>query len=214
MRATLIALHGYTMNGARLRSLGQELFGELEQQVNLVFPDAPHVCSPEAAQQAFSAWGMTPPAPPYLRWWRASDDRSIYEGWETACASVQALLPAHAPVGVLGFSQGAMLAATLAALSARGSFPQLRCTVLVAGGVPRARDLSPLFAEPIAVPSLHVWGERDPIASSSAPRLAECFQQAQRETVTWSGSHAIPHSGAARATIARFVHQHLAGFSA
>ena len=209
MKPTLIALHGYTMNGASLRALGHQLFGELEEHINLVFPDAPHVCTPAAAQKAFTSWGIQPPEPPYLRWWRASEDGSTYEGWDATRDWVRALIPEHAAVGVLGFSQGAMLAATLAALSARGGFPKLRCAVLIAGGLPRARDLSPLFSEPIALPSLHVWGERDPIAAASAPRLAECFQEAQRETVSWSGSHTIPQQGSAATTITRFVREQL-----
>jgi predicted esterase len=212
MQPTLIALHGYTMNGARLRALGQELFRVLEQRVTLVFADAPHVCPPEAAEAAFSAWGMAPPEPPYLRWWRASDDRQTYEGWEASCASVRALIPEQSPVGILGFSQGAMLAACLSALSACGRFPALQCAVLIAGGVPRANDLRPLFDEPIALPSLHLWGARDPIANNSAPRLAECFQEAQRETVNWPGSHSIPQSGLAASTIARFVRERLGVF--
>ncbi|HET7543040.1 MAG TPA: hypothetical protein VFK05_24370 [Polyangiaceae bacterium] len=209
MQPTLIALHGYTMNGARLRALGEELFRVLEQHVTLVFPDAPHVCSPAAAQAAFLAWGLAPTEPPHLRWWRAKDDGRVYEGWKEACECVRGLIPEQAPVGILGFSQGAMLAASLAALSARGRFPTLRCAVLIAGGVPRAEDLSALFTEPIAVPSLHVWGERDKLADTSAPQLAERFQEAQRETVTWPGSHSIPQSGQAASTIVRFVQERL-----
>lgn len=209
MKPTLIVLHGYTMNGASVRSLGRNLFSALEEHVTLVFPDAPHVCTPEAAQKAFTAWGIEPPEPPYLRWWRASEDGNTYEGWDTTREWLRALIPEQGPVGVLGFSQGAMLAATLAALSARGGFPTLRCAVLIAGGVPRARELSPLFSEPIAVPSLHVCGERDPIAADSAPLLAQCFQEAQRESVSWFGSHAIPQRGNAATAIARFVREQL-----
>lgn len=213
MQPTLIALHGYTMNGARLRSLAPQLFGELEPHVNLVFPDAPHVCSPEAARAAFSAWGVAPPEPPHLRWWRASDDGRVYEGWSATRASMRALFPERAVVGVLGFSQGAMLAATLAALSARGEFPNLRCVVLIAGGLPRARELSPLFDEPVGIPSLHVWGERDPIANRTAPELAQHFRESARETVSWPGSHTIPQTGVAAQAIARFVHDRLVASS-
>jgi predicted esterase len=209
MQPTLIVLHGYTMNGARVRSQGRELFRMLEEHVTLVFPDAPHVCTPEAAQKAFTAWGMEPPEPPYLRWWRASEDGKTYEGWDTTREYLRALIPEQGPVAVLGFSQGAMLAATLAALSARGSFPTLRCAVLIAGAVPRARELSPLFSEPVAVPSLHVWGERDSMAADSAPRLAQCFQESQRESMSWSGSHAIPQRGDAATAIARFVREQI-----
>lgn len=212
MRATLIALHGYTMNGARLRDSGEQLFRVLEQHVNLVFPDAPHVCPPEVAAAAFKAWGMAAPEPPHLRWWRASNDGLVYEGWEAACASVRALISEDSPVGVLGFSQGAMLAGLLSALSARGRFPALHCAVLIAGGVPRAQDLAPLFAEPIALPSLHVWGERDTMANSSAPRLAQCFEEQQRATVCWPGSHAIPQDGAVASSIVRFVQERLGAF--
>jgi len=212
MLPTLIALHGYTMTGARLRSLGGALFDELEPHFNLLFPDAPHLCPPEAARDAFATWGMIPPDPPHFRWWRSIDDGQVYEGWETACAQIRALLPAQAPAIVLGFSQGAVLAATLAALSARGNFPKLEGVVLIAGGVPRAHDLSQLFKDPIAVPSLHVWGERDPLAHNSAPRLAECFHEAQRQTLTWPGSHAIPQRGPAANTITRFLHERLSSF--
>jgi predicted esterase len=209
MQPTLIALHGYTMNGARLRALGSGLFRALEEDVTLVFPDAPLVCAAEAAQAAFAAWRIEPPDPPHLRWWRASDDGSAYEGWERARDSIRALIPEGAPCALLGFSQGAILAATLAALSARGEFPELHCAVLIAGAIPRARELAPLFDAPVAVPSLHVWGERDALAAGSAPRLAARFQEAQRETAIWPGSHTIPPGGDAFAAIVRFVRTRL-----
>jgi predicted esterase len=209
MQPILIALHGYTMNGTRLRVLGSALFRALEEDVTLVLPDAPLVCAPDAARAAFARWRIEPPDPPHLRWWAASEDGSVYEGWERSRDSVRALIPEGAPCALLGFSQGAMLAATLAALAARGEFPELRCAVLIAGAIPRARELAPLFDAPIAVPSLHVWGERDALTGGSAPRLAERFQEAQRETAIWPGSHTIPPGGDALTAIVRFVQTRL-----
>jgi predicted esterase len=105
------------------------------------------------------------------------------------------LLERYPGAGLLGFSQGAALAATLAALSARKELPPVPFVVLVAGGIPRAGALRPLFDRPVAVPSLHVWGERDVLAVTRSAALAECFDPDARTTFVWSGSHVLPTRG-------------------
>jgi hypothetical protein len=99
------------------------------------------------------------------------------------------------------------VAAALAAASSRGLFPPLRFVIAIAGFVPRARDIAPLFADTVRVPSLHVWGLADGMAKH-APPLVERFDPAQREVVTWPGRHIVPTSGDAADAIVDFVRRH------
>jgi predicted esterase len=111
-------------------------------------------------------------------------------------------------VGLFGFSQGAMLAATLAAMSDAGSFPPVRFAVLVGGRKPRAAALQPLFEKPITVPSLHVIGDADKLSGTHASALVDHFDPATREIHRWPGSHMIPTRGPAAAAILDFVQRY------
>ncbi|MCB9689150.1 MAG: hypothetical protein H6738_11785 [Alphaproteobacteria bacterium] len=197
--ARLILLHGYTQNG---RVLAESLAPLLDPLgVEVVAPDGPFDADPAMVVPL----GSDPDRGPHRTWWRATDDGSAYHGWEEAREHVRELLSAG-PAGILGFSQGAMLGACVAAWSARGELPPVAFAVLVAGRVPRAQVLQPLFAEPVDVPSLHVWGARDPMASMG-PELAARFVGS--ETLTWPGPHVVPTRGDAGAGIAAFLKRHL-----
>lgn len=205
MRTTLLALHGFTLNGEVMRQGLGDLAPRLEQHVELLCPDAPNDCSPGAVDRLYAAWGMPRQPPPHRCWWEASDDASVYHGWERTLATLRELMAQHAPVGLLGFSQGAMLAATLAALSSRGELPALDFAVVIAGSLPRAAALRGAFDQLVSIPSFHVWGERDQLTGPGSPLLAERFDPAQREIVTWPGSHTIPTSGEAAERLVGFV---------
>ena len=209
MRPLLIALHGYTMNGDLMREACAATLAPLTDQVDVLYPDAPHACDPRAVVEAYTAWGTKPPPPPHLTWWRASDDGRVYDGWEASRERVRAALEAEVPVGVLGFSQGASLAATVAALGAHGVLPKPRCVVLVAGGIPRADVLRPLFDHPIGIPSLHVWGRRDARAVTYSPKLADTFTSDGRQVRVWRGPHMVPPGGEPARTIAAFLREQL-----
>ena len=210
MRPTLIGLHGYTMNAGLMRTACAAALASLAEHVDLVYLDAPHACTPEAVQNAYESWRVAPPPPPHLSWWRASDDGRVYEGWERAAERVREAIAEGAPVGLLGFSQGAMLTATLAAMSARGAFPALQFVVLVAGSLPRAEALQPLFDAPVAVPSLHVWGQRDQRAMTYSPKLLDAFDPATRASHVWRGPHVVPPGGEPARAIGDFVRAQLA----
>lgn len=156
--------------------------------------DAPFPCAPDA--------GALDPRPPHLTWWRATDDGAVYAGWEEARAVVASALAAHPGAAVLGFSQGAMLGALVAAWSAAGALPPVSRVALVAGRRPRAVDLQPAFEAPIAIPSLHVVGARDPLAAL-APDLQACFVGAER--LDWPGPHVVPTRGPAAARLRAFL---------
>lgn len=207
VKTRLIALHGFTQNGAVLRGVLAPLMTELEARVELVCPDGPQHCSDESIARMQRMWGLDRLAPPYLSWWNATDDGRVYRGWEESRAQLAALA-AEGPFGLLGFSQGAMVATALAALAAHGQLPAPRFAILVAGRAPRADQFQPLLAQPLPTPSLHVWGERDQLVLQVAKQLVDQFTPEQREVVTWPGPHAIPTRGEAGQAIARFIARH------
>jgi pimeloyl-ACP methyl ester carboxylesterase len=207
MRTALLSLHGFTMNGPSLRRHLGELQARLAAHVDLVFPDAPHTASEASVAGLLTRMGGTRAPPPPLQWWNASDDGREYQGWQATRESLRQEVLRHPAAGLLGFSQGAAVAAALAALACRGAFPAVRFVVLVAGFAPRSAELLPLFDEPLTIPSLHIWGEDDALAKYG-PGLAAKFSTLTRRIVTWKGPHAVPARGEAADAIVEFVRSH------
>lgn len=199
----LIALHGYTMNGAVVRAQLDALQRALPS-LELVAPDAPLGCAADAVDRLYAVWDAPRSPPPHCAWFDATDDGREYRGWETSRDLLRTVLAAG-PAGVIGFSQGAIVAAALAALASHGEMPPIQFAILVAGRPPRADVLKPFLTEPIAVPSLHVWGETDLLAGDAPRALADLFLPASREVSTWSGQHSIPTTGPAADAIVDFI---------
>jgi len=197
------------MNGAGLRHMLVELEPRLADLVDFVYPNAPHTAAEVSVLGLASLMGGFRAKPPNLEWWNASDDGRQYRGWPASLDALRAEARAGTRTAVLGFSQGAAVAAALAASSQAGGFPPLDFVVLVAGFPPRAEELAPLFTEPVATPSLHVWDEADPFARHS-PRLLECFAPVSREKVEWHGRHTVPTRGPAADALVDFIRRHAA----
>src|SRR5262249_50339116 len=175
---------------------------------DLVCPDAPHTCDPASVDRLYASRGAPRASPPHLCWWDATEDGAIYRGWEQTCDAARAWTSSSSPVGVLGFSQGAMLVAALAALSGTEQFPPIRFAIMIAGRKHRAAALQSLFERTICVPSLHVWGDADRLTGSDAPALVEHFDPTTREVVRWTGPHAIPTRGPTADAIVDFVRRY------
>jgi pimeloyl-ACP methyl ester carboxylesterase len=207
MRTSLLGLHGFTMNGVSLRRMLGPLEPRLAEHVDLSFPDAPHVASEASVATLLRRMGGSASPPPNLEWWNSSDDGRQYQGWAETRAQLSTELQQKPSAGLLGFSQGAAVAAALSAIAQRGSLPRLRFVVLVGGFAPRAAELLPLFEEPLTMPSLHIWGEADPLAKHAA-LLVTKFSTLSRQVVTWPGPHSIPTRGEAADAIVDFIRTH------
>lgn len=209
MSITLIALHGFTQNGRQMRVGFAPIAERLPQSVTLECPTGSFECSEKTVERLRTMGSGEPWPPPHRGWFDASDDGRVYHHFDAALATIEEIMKrsveAKASVGILGFSQGAIFGAALAALSACGKLPPLQFVVLVAGRIPRAEDLLPHFEAPIAIPSLHVWGERDKLSIPTAAQLAEKFKAGTRETHVWPGPHVIPSRGPGADAIVSFI---------
>src|SRR5688572_16566849 len=208
--SSLIVLHGFRQNGAHLHAHLNPLRARLPAELQIQVPDGTRACSPASLARLAPMLGRDNPEP-HLCWWDATDDGSGYRGDEARRGLRDRLLDgADRPRGILGFSQGAGLGAIAAALAARGEFPALDFVVLAAGRKPRATALVPLFDAPVALPSLHVMGTRDPSLPFSE-RLASCFTPELCEIARWDGPHVLPTYGQGADAIVDFVTRQLSG---
>lgn len=207
MRASIFALHGFTMNATGLRHMMAELTPRLSPAFDVVYVDAPHRASEGSVAGLAQVMGGLRPKPPNLEWWNASDDGLVYHGWNESREHVARAIAGQSGFGLLGFSQGAAFVAALAAAASRGDFPPPAFVILVAGFLPRARDIAPLFELPVSVPSLHVLGDGDPFAKHG-PALFERFDPNTRQLLRWPGRHLVPGEGAAADAIIEFALQH------
>lgn len=199
----------------------------------MVFLDAPHLlpwyykpqsgCNPPATGGApRRAWLFTPDqvlgTPDNTEWQvppdglNAAQHTRQTEGWDACWALLSHTLATTAFDGLLGFSQGAGIAAAVAAKLERDPLPgvHLRFVILCSGYVPAAPAPTALLgAGTVHVPSLHVVGGADTGISAGASRaLFECFG-GRREMVGHERGHVIPRQALPQCRA--FVLQHGGG---
>jgi hypothetical protein len=108
--------------------------------------------------------------------------------------------------GVIGFSQGASLAATLMVQRSRkdpvgeAAHPVFKCAIFLGASLPcdpvllksgHLRFLSSeVDGEVIRVPTTHIWGHHD--TSFHPPLLAQLCNSTQRQIYVHAGGHGIP----------------------
>ncbi|KAK4812123.1 hypothetical protein QYF61_000964 [Mycteria americana] len=188
----LLGLHGYRQSERRFRQRTGALRKALRGRAELVAVSAPHPVPGGGEDDD----GDDPPR----GWWfsapgtfEAGEVAAAPAGLEESLSAVAAALAEHGPFdGLLGFSQGAALAAMVCALRARGDprFP-VAFAILVAGFASRAPAHSHFYQEPIALPTLHVVGDADTVIAAPLSReLAQHF--VEPVVLTHPGGHFVP----------------------
>lgn len=200
MKPRILCLHGYAMNSGWLREWCQPLEQRLAATAEFIYPQGPFVAPEEEVRATTARFNMPLPEHrlgPGLNWcwYRASDEKPPrYHGIESSLEMLAALFEREGPVaGVLGWSQGAVMTALLAALMARDPDTpfQFRWAVLCGGFLPGDGRYRDLFAPPLTLPSLHVLGARESeFMKQQGERLAGAFANSER-LVTPAG-HTLP----------------------
>jgi len=223
----ILCLHGYHDSAANLRRKTRRLASLLHKAglAELVAVDGPfalagtwtcHQGGPEHAYER-RAWMVASVDPPHARvpWEEQTEGlahavRGFAEAWN-------ALGPFD---GVLGYSQGASLAAAVVALcegggnDARACAPPalatpIRFAVLAAGFWAPAAEASGLKEEDVLLrtPSLHILGEADGQVPprSHGERMAACFRDARIHR--HGGGHYFPCDAASIAAVDAFLRE-------
>ncbi|XP_014808473.1 PREDICTED: ovarian cancer-associated gene 2 protein [Calidris pugnax] len=188
----LLSLHGYRQSERRFRQRTGALRKALRGRAELVAVNAPHVVpggeGDDDGDDPPRGWWFSGP-----RTFDAGEVAAAPAGLEESLSAVAAALAEHGPFdGLLGFSQGAALAAMVCALRARGDprFP-VAFAILVAGFASRAPAHGHFYREPIALPTLHVVGEADAVIAAPLSReLAQRF--VEPVVLTHPGGHFVP----------------------
>lgn len=116
--------------------------------------------------------------------------------------------------GILAFSQGASLAATLMiqrATQKQALVPPLNCVIFFSAAIPldyaallhsKIEEVSlSSFGEVITTPTAHIWGQNDETYCGMSDRLSKLCRQELRTEFIHSGGHEVPSSGSKSAVI-------------
>eukprot|EP00850_Spirogloea_muscicola_P003766 SM000015S01266 [mRNA] locus=s15:899694:903077:+ [translate_table: standard] len=218
-RLRILCLHGFRQSAASFRGRTAALAKRLRGVAELVYIDAPHAVQPAATSTAAGA---------KLRytWLTGTDDGSEAaaqtSGWATSMAALQCELTDCGPYdGLLGFSQGAAVAALMAAAmhssqpSGGTEVPPFRFVVLCSGyrPPPLLAPASALTAGGVRCPSLHIFGASGGdkhVAAAQSLALVECFASESGTIVAHDCGHVIPAGKAFVDRYAAFLRSFLA----
>ena len=159
------------------------------------FLDAPLAASGPAQPFVAKRW----PGGPYREWWNAKERDGTVE-YQGAQRSIQVLGQSlqQSPADLLvGYSQGAVAAATVTAMFERGHLGvgkrAWRGVILFnSGPPPRDPALAHWFEQPLATPSLHVLGGPADIWYDAQRAMCEVWSSQTRTVIEHDEGHQPP----------------------
>ncbi|KAA8914594.1 serine hydrolase FSH [Sphaerosporella brunnea] len=202
----ILFLHGFTQSGplfsAKTKAVQKALTKALGADTTFNFPTAPlklqpadipgNLEQPTEAETETEAYG----------WWRRAEPSGEYMGLAEMFAFLSEYLDAHGPFdGVVGFSQGAALAAILAAVLENDrprpetfttSHPPLKFAACYCGF--RAPERYEEWYTPkVKTPTLHVIGTLDTVVDEARSlALVKACEKGDENTVYHPGGHYLP----------------------
>ena len=131
-------------------------------------------------------------------------------GWEESIKVLDGLLDGGRYDCILGFSQGAAVAAcTSARECSKSSAPRFKCCIILSGyTLPMMEEYK---ESKVGMPSMHIFG--DPSKESQIPipesqALADAFDESSRKILQTSHGHMVPSSRDDIARIGSFLLEH------
>ncbi|KZT05383.1 FSH1-domain-containing protein [Laetiporus sulphureus 93-53] len=213
----VLMLHGYAQSATIFSKRMGALRKTCGKDVELVFVDAPYVLTPvdmaylstlsnNSSLEDLGAPEAVKEQDPALAprgWWKAEADRNLARGLDDSLAALRDILAKDHYEGVFGFSQGAAMAAILAALLERPQahppflidgkppHPPLGFCIAVAGFRPRSPLADTIFSPSYSTPTLHVLGRTDVIVVEERSKTLIDISDNKR-VVHHDGGHFVP----------------------
>ncbi|KAG1670656.1 Esterase OVCA2 [Nymphon striatum] len=132
-------------------------------------------------------------------------------GMDESIEFVKKVLIEEGPIdGIMGFSQGAALAAIISSLKAKGDIANtFWFTILVSSFKSRCSLHEDLYSPTIFIPSLHVYGEGDEVVHTDMSEEV-CYHFDQPTRLIHPGGHYIPADSKVKQTYFDFFEKLLA----
>jgi len=203
-------LHGYAQNAKVFSKRTAALRKTCGPEIELVFLDGPHILQPadlafgnslESLEETGEA--VTDPDAACRGWGFKPTPDDPEPGLVEALEVIKDALSKDTYVGVFGFSQGAGMAATVAALlekphlypqfivDGKPIHPPLEFCVSVAGYRPSGPIRTPLFTPSYSTPTMHVLGRTDVVVvEERSNQLIEV--SANQRVERHPGGHFVP----------------------
>ncbi|TIA30699.1 FSH1-domain-containing protein [Aureobasidium pullulans] len=232
----ILMLHGYTQSGPLFQAKTQRVKKLLEKSL---------ASSPIKTESPISGVELFYPTGPFKvtsadmkgvevreeanGWWKLRERGEMQEGVEEGLARVAGVLREHGPMdGVMGFSQGAALAAMVTSLLETGRsesfakvtdgmpFPQtfaelqhppLKFGVCFSGLLNKHAKYAAFYEPKIQTPVLHVLGSMDTIVeeSESLALADRCEDGGASMVIRHAGTHTVPTSERDIAAVIQFI---------
>ena len=196
-RLKLLCLHSFRTSGDVLRAQ-MTLAGwreTYEETCEFIAVDAPNRASGPVSEEVTRFFGESTER---FEWWNATrvdgTETRSYAGLEESLRAIERACERDGPFdGILGFSQGATLAAI--ALATPRMRERFGFGIFVSGMKSRAAETATLAYDAVTVPTLHVIGRKDrvmPVGMSEG--LFEAMTSSARMRATHGGGHVVPRS--------------------
>ncbi|KAG6598715.1 hypothetical protein SDJN03_08493, partial [Cucurbita argyrosperma subsp. sororia] len=170
----ILCLHGFRTSGAILKKHVEKWPTSVLDQFDFHFMDAPFPSRGKSEVEGLHD-------PPYFEWFQFHEDTADFANVEECLQFIENHMLEHGPFdGLLGFSQGAALAALLPGFQAKGvaltRVPKIKFVIIISGVKLESPslDAQEAYASSIACPSLHFLSEED-FFMPSGLQLLESF---------------------------------------
>ncbi|KAJ8540147.1 hypothetical protein K7X08_026536 [Anisodus acutangulus] len=172
----VLCLHGHRSNTEILKKELVHNWAEIVlEKLDLVFLNGPFLLPDKVDVRSL----------PYFAWFHADKDFKEISKFEECVQYIEDNMEKYGPFdGVLGFSQGAVVTASMPGMQREGvaftKVPKIKFVIIISGakfggiefGCPNLAANA--FASPIGIPSLHFIGEKE-IGKPNEEELVECF---------------------------------------
>lgn len=219
---------GFTQTGPffkeKCRALERQLSHSLSGNIDFYYPTGP--CS---------LWNFLDPqyVPSKIgnrnelhAWWKALDGVSVYDELDTSLDHLSAYIHHHGPFdGIVGFSQGAVMAMILTSLCEARTVPgraeallnqptpiahaapqaPFKFAIIIAGFKASPPNYPGLFSPRVVTPSLHIIAELDTMVENRHSFDLAATGCTGAKVVTHVAGHVVPTSTAVLSQVADFV---------
>ncbi|KAH7907344.1 serine hydrolase FSH [Hygrophoropsis aurantiaca] len=221
----ILMLHGYGQNATIFsRRLGA-LRKSMPKDIELVFLDGPVVLHPvdlvgsssiTSLEALGAAEAVTDPTMTPRAWWKSNADRTVTHGMNDSLLLLRDTLSKDHYDGVFGFSQGAAMAALLAALletpqlhppfliDGQPPHPRFQFCVEVSGFKPSWPLSTEIFETSYSTPTLHILGKTDVIVVPERSQILVDLSSNKR-VEEHDGGHFVP----SKANWRNFIREYL-----